>query len=435
MTTIKATIQKDWPDKLILGISGGLDSTVLLDAMQRYAPATELILAHVNYHLRPEADGDAAFVAQLAQQYQLPSYQRDCYLEPGHAVEAQARAFRYAFFEELCWQEGAGGVLLAQHQDDQVETVLLQLIRGGRFQTKGGMAEKKGQYYRPFLSLPKAALLAYAQAQGLTWREDQTNQDPDYTGRNRLRQEVLPALTKIDQDAKEHLAAFASNYRQDQELLAERAAALLPRFQADYHTVPVAWWPHVLAALCRRAGYYALSDRQLQAALALLQNNRKPNGRLALGQSLQLVRAYEKIWIDAGEKKQKSLQKQETLVLKLNQWQFSQEVWFRWGQGAVQGASAHLALPGGPAQQLTLRPAQKTDRLPLKNGSKSIRRLLIDHKIPVLQRPKTWLLVDQDNVVRAAWLGQQDWVFNQLLSWDQGPAQQWLEWRIEGSSG
>ncbi|MGY6560261.1 MAG: tRNA lysidine(34) synthetase TilS [Nitritalea sp.] len=181
----------------LLAISGGLDSTALLHLMR--LSGFPLLLAHVNYGLRgAQSDGDEAFVRELASRYRLPLLVKRC--QPGElkkvggGTQEAARIVRYSWFESILKQHPeAQALLLAHHQEDQAETLLLQLLRGTGLKGMGGMRATQGPYWRPLLPFSKKELHAFLHAQQLLWREDASNADSHYQ-RNYLRNVVFPQL-------------------------------------------------------------------------------------------------------------------------------------------------------------------------------------------------------------------------------------------------
>ena len=179
------------PGRYLVAVSGGLDSTVLLDWLVAGGPERELVVAHFDHRLRANSGDDAKFVTRLAESYGL-----DCQIGVGDlspsAGEAEARSARYRFLAQSLEATKAGAVITAHHQDDLIETMILNLIRGtGR----RGLTSLRSQprLQRPFLGLPKSALLAEAEARGLSWVEDATNLSPKLR-RNWVRQTICPRL-------------------------------------------------------------------------------------------------------------------------------------------------------------------------------------------------------------------------------------------------
>jgi len=191
--------------RLVLGLSGGLDSAVLLEVLHRLAGALDFQLScvHVNHNISPNAGRWAAFCARCCKRHDIALELREVDLEPYRAegLEAAARRARYAVYAGL---DDADFIVLAQHQDDQAETLLLQLLRGAgvkggsampviRQQGRGRKGKTAPAVLRPMLELTREQIEAYARARKLEWVEDESNADTRYD-RNFLRHRVLPVL-------------------------------------------------------------------------------------------------------------------------------------------------------------------------------------------------------------------------------------------------
>jgi tRNA(Ile)-lysidine synthase len=179
------------PGTYVVGVSGGVDSRVLLDMLQQHGQGGgyKFIVAHLDHGMRPDSAEDRKFVQATAQAYNLP-FVYDTVRLGNTASEAQARAARYKFLHHVRQASNAQAVITAHHQDDVLETAIINMIRGsGR---KGLTAlSSQGVLIRPLLAIPKSELIAYAKQRDLNWREDSTNQDDSYL-RNYVRHNILP---------------------------------------------------------------------------------------------------------------------------------------------------------------------------------------------------------------------------------------------------
>ena len=188
-------------EQLLLALSGGLDSVVLLDLLDRLSPELELGLqvAHFDHQLRPGSGADSHFAATLATARGLP-FSGGGGDVAGHArrhrlsIETAARQLRYAFLDEVAQTTGCQYLALAHHANDQAETLLLRLLRGSGTTGLGAMRPvRQGRYLRPLLEVERSVLAAYAQTEGLEFREDPSNRDLRFV-RNRVRHELIPRL-------------------------------------------------------------------------------------------------------------------------------------------------------------------------------------------------------------------------------------------------
>ena len=232
--------------RLLVGLSGGLDSTVLLHALASdpQLRAGGLRAIHVHHGLHPDADQWARHCAQLCASLAVELVLEHVQVarDSGTGLEASARAARYAGFERRL----APGecLVLAHHRDDQAETVLLRLLRAS---ASGGLAAMMpsrdfagGLLLRPLLETPRTQLLDYARAQGLEWMEDTSNLD-ESMDRNFLRLRVLPLLRERWPQADAALARSAALLADDARLLREGARQRLETLrQHDATTLSVA---------------------------------------------------------------------------------------------------------------------------------------------------------------------------------------------------
>lgn len=213
--------------RIVVGLSGGLDSVVLLHALAACAPARALRVSalHVHHGLSPNADGWAEFCMRCCGQLrvELAVVRVEVSDRAALGIERAARRARYRAYGA----SGADLVALAHHADDQAETVLLQLFRGAGPAGLAAMPEARPAdagpgYWRPLLPLPRTSLLAYARAHQLRWIEDESNADPAFA-RNLLRLEVFPRLERAFPGYRRTLARAALNAADADRLTADLA--------------------------------------------------------------------------------------------------------------------------------------------------------------------------------------------------------------------
>lgn len=224
---------------VVVGVSGGLDSTVLLDLLR--ASGLRPVAAHVNYGLRgAESEEDEHFIRALCTDTDVPCYVYRARLN-GDNVQAEARAIRYSFFAEVAGKVGAASVVTAHHRDDQAETLLLHLFRGTGPVGLAGIPARRPLapgsnviVVRPLLNVGRSEIEAYARARDLAWREDASNREADYR-RNVLRNEILPLIEQHFGGATGRVARTASLLRD----YLDAGAALAPDATFDAISDPV----------------------------------------------------------------------------------------------------------------------------------------------------------------------------------------------------
>ena len=222
---------------IAVAFSGGADSTALLLACVQKWPG-QVRAIHIHHGLQAAADQFAMHCQQLCDQWQVPLVQCKVNAQhaPGQSPEDAARRARYGALSEAVHThpdlQGVKDVALAQHADDQVETLLLALSRGAGLP---GLASMPAQWardglnwHRPLLNLPGAKLREYLVNAQVTWVEDPTNQDEQFT-RNRIRAQLLPALDRAFPQFRDTFARSAAHAAEAQEILDEVAAADLQR--------------------------------------------------------------------------------------------------------------------------------------------------------------------------------------------------------------
>lgn len=213
---------------LLLGLSGGVDSVVLLHLLVQLSPrfSWRLGALHVHHGISPLADSWATFCTELCAKYAVPLQIERVDIEPLRAmgIEAAARQLRHAALA----RQPADFIVLAHHRDDQAETLLLQQLRGAGVRGASAMAMLQPRkdapaLLRPLLQADRSELEAYAQQHELSWVEDDSNQDESYP-RNFLRHRVLPVLEQRFPAYRTTLARSASHFAEAAELLDELAA-------------------------------------------------------------------------------------------------------------------------------------------------------------------------------------------------------------------
>lgn len=199
---------------VLVGLSGGADSVALLGVLVRLG--YPCIALHCNFHLRgEESDRDEAFACEFAESLEVPFHKIDfdtiSYAGEKHlSIEMAARELRYAWFEEMRERQGGQAIAVAHHRDDNVETVLMNLIRGTGIRGMSGIRPRNGFIVRPLLCVSREDILAWLADQGYAYMVDSTNLSDAYT-RNFIRLNVLPLLEEINPSARNTIARSAEH--------------------------------------------------------------------------------------------------------------------------------------------------------------------------------------------------------------------------------
>lgn len=237
--------QPDTHAPLAVAYSGGLDSTVLLRVAHSLWPGA-VVAIHINHGLQTAAPGFESHCAAACEQLgvALSVMRANIRLQPGDSLEEQARDARYALLGQAAGALGARVVWLAQHADDQAETIMLALSRGAGVSGLAGMGDLTVSggltFGRPLLALPQARLRALAQAQGWGFVDDPTNHDTRHT-RNRIRRDVMPALSQAFPQMVATLSRSARHCAQADDLLVELARLDLQAVGVPPALKPLQW--------------------------------------------------------------------------------------------------------------------------------------------------------------------------------------------------
>ena len=216
--------------KIIVGLSGGMDSVALLHGLcsRKEEFRWEVTAVHVHHGLRgADADEDAAFAADFCRKLGVPCVIRKFDVKAEAAArklgeEETGRLLRYEVFQELAAEDGF--IAVAHHRQDQAETMLMRLCRGTGLKGLGGMSPVRGNICRPLLFCSRQEIEKYCKENGLTWREDVSNQEEKYT-RNKLRLQVLPVLEEINPKTVERMSETAELLALEEDFLEQQAVA------------------------------------------------------------------------------------------------------------------------------------------------------------------------------------------------------------------
>ena len=224
--------------KYSLAVSGGVDSMVMLHKFATISPRPYFSVVTVNHGIREQAADDCQFVADYCERLGVAcrvvnvdvlSYCK----EHKVSIETGARILRYEVLDSL----EADYVCLAHHADDNVETVLMHILRGSGARGATGIKRQNGKYLRPILGMTREEIEQYASEHGVPHVDDCTNDETKYT-RNFIRHKVLPILTELNSSAKANILRFASNIQADDEFIDKLADLSAVTFDGDSARIP-----------------------------------------------------------------------------------------------------------------------------------------------------------------------------------------------------
>lgn len=288
MNKFKQHIETQFPylqqKKLLIAISGGLDSVVLANLI--HGLGYEVSLAHVNFQLRgSESDGDEAFVRALATTWQVPIFvhhapTQQLAEEKKVSIQMAARDIRYQWFNELMQQFKFQFLLTAHHLDDNIETFFINFNRKSGLEGLTGIPAKNAKIIRPLLAFSRSELLQYATENQLNWREDSSNATLKYE-RNKIRHRLFPVLETINPDFRTDFGKSMEYLNQANTLIKDYLNVLKPNFwhqkQGEIHIylMELKKVPHYEYVLFELLKPYGFSDWESIFELIEAQSGKK----------------------------------------------------------------------------------------------------------------------------------------------------------------
>jgi tRNA(Ile)-lysidine synthase len=401
---------------IVSALSGGADSVALLHALSVEAGPRgfRLVAAHLDHRLRDDSAEDARACRALCASLGLPLRTAEADVperarRDGDGIEQAARLERHAFLRRVRSEEGAALVALAHTRDDQAETLLLRLLRGAGRRGLGAMRARTRGLWRPLLSVSRADVLAHLAAGGLGWREDPSNRDLRFA-RNRVRHELLPYLEEhFNAHARATLARSAEVLAGEADALGAAAARLARRARVEDPGGPalsrsaLREAPPAVAALAIRrlldeaGGLRDVAASHVRRLLGLVNvpaaSGRRlplPGGRVALVRFDRLVIAPLSAPAPAfaatlGVPGRVDLPDGRTLRAEVT--------------ASAAGGSACDAIVAASAAVLEVRTRRPGDRIRSRGRDISLKRYLLDRRVPADLRPGLPLVADGSRVV------------------------------------
>ncbi len=393
-------------ETVVVALSGGLDSSILLHLL-RFAPGlpdARLVAAHLDHAMRPGSAADALFVRGVCRAWGVELVSERLPVAP--RSEAEARRHRHAFLERVAREREARCIVTAHHADDQAETVLFRVLRGTGLRGLQGIPEARGPWRRPLLPFWREELEAYAAAVGLTHREDPSNVDPRWA-RNVLRHEVLPrveaAVAPGARRALVRLARLASAEETawrgllpgllEEMVVAEEAGRIVVA-RGLLLAYPPGVRARVLRALVRRLGT-GLDEAGTRAALEFTSSSASGR-RHALPGGFVLTREFDRLVLSrmepVGRESPLLVPRPEAGGGELSVGGCTYRV--EWAPRAPRGGRVEAFSPERLDFPLRLRGRAPGDRIRLTYGSKKLKKLLAEARIPAGDRDRMPVLVD-----------------------------------------
>ncbi len=410
---------------ILVGVSGGPDSLALLHFLWRRQERYQLRLfvAHVDHMFRGgESEREARFVQSFCEERNIPITVRSINVplymeETGLSSQVAARECRYSFFQETMGRENLRYLMLGHHGDDQMETVIMRLTRGSSGKARIGIpfsrAFDRGTLLRPFLCVSKQEIEEYCQRHMLDPRRDPSN-DSDKYSRNRFRHTILPFLKAENPRVHEHFQRFSEEMEETERFLEDMANQQLTKvkkFQSDEKIVidiqtlcsmPMPLQRRVIKLILNYLYKHqpaSLSAVHIEQIFSLI-NNPQPSGVIDLPEKLKVNRSYGELQFQF----QHTLLKDVTFEMDLTvgktvlptgdfiTWEYvDKEIEYtNINQLLLPLTNIHLPLK--------VRTRREGDRMRVKGmkGTKKIKDIFIDLKLPIIERNR-WPIVTDSN--------------------------------------
>jgi tRNA(Ile)-lysidine synthase len=413
--------------KIVVGVSGGPDSLALLHYLQgqKEKQQLSLIVAHVDHMFRGEESyQDALFVKDYCELLSIPFEMEQINVpefmkQTGKSAEVAGREARYGFFAKVMNDNDFPYLALAHHGDDQIETILMRFTRGSTGKARAGIPFQRpfqnGSIFRPFLPLTKKEIEEYCEQNQLVPRIDPSNKESIYS-RNRFRKVVLPFLKAENRQVHEHFQRFSEEIQSDeaylQELTAQSMNTVMTIRNELQITIDINSFLKMPMPLQRRGIQlilnYLYKERPASLSavhidqLFTLINRSHPSGTLDFPNGLKVIRSYQQCQFQFNSGKPLSFQFELTEpgvihlpgggVIKME---------YVESPAAIQNGVSALFVRNMVKLPLTIRTRREGDRMSLKgmSGTKKVKDIFIDHKIPLHERDAWPVIEDQDGFI------------------------------------
>ena len=369
-------------DHIVCAVSGGADSMALLWALYLLKDewALNLSAAHFNHHLRgEESQRDEQFVRDFCEGYGIPLYVGSGQVIPGKkGLEAAARDARYAFLRKL-----PGKIATAHTADDNAETVLLHLVRGTGLKGLGAIAPQNGRIIRPMLSITREDVEAFLEEYALPHIEDSSNNGDAFL-RNRLRHHVMPLLRQENPRIAENLSAMALRLRQDEAALCD-----LSRWDGTPHVdqlraMPQAVRARALECFLKESGVKEPEAEHIRL-LDQLVLSENPSARGNFPGGITISRNYNLLEVIPAESPVPSCRFTAIPATEI-----------------INTSDVFTVVPVGT---IRIRSRETGDTIRLSGGTKSIKKLFIDRKIPAARRSSIPIVCDDEGILGIPGIG------------------------------
>lgn len=384
-------------ERVVCAVSGGADSVALLFALYLLQEKLDITVAaaHFNHHLRQqESDRDEVFVRQICERFDIPLFVGNGQIVPGKkGLEAAARDARYTYLKSL-----PGKIATAHTANDNAETVLMHIVRGTGLKGLGGIAPVNGQLIRPMLDVTRQEVLAFLKEYNLDYITDSSNETDQFL-RNRLRHHVMPLLENENPRIAENLSATALRLRNDEQTLTQLASSYDTTSILELKQMPPALRNRALTIFLKKSGVREPEAEHISLVEQLLYSE-KPSAQASFPDGVVIARNYDHLLCQNNL----TTLEQRTVAC----------------PGVTQIPELGMRIVCTPADQLhaetdcftvipdgtiLLRCRRAGDSMRLSGGTKDLKKLFIDRKIPAAERMQIPVLSDDSGILGVYGIG------------------------------
>ena len=386
---------------VVVGVSSGPDSMCLLNLLEQIT--NKLVVCHINHNVRKESTTEEEYLKDYCQKHNLifESMKITEYKETN--FENEARKKRYNFYEEILSKYHSTKLFLAHHGDDQIETILMKIVRGSNLEGYAGIKEiskvKNYQIIRPLLKVTKEDIINYNKSHNITYFIDSSNTNTDYT-RNRYRQKILPLLKEEDKDVHKKFLKYSNTLLEYDNYI----KSLVKKNITSIYKDNIDELLKLDSFLIKNTLYYILNDiysnesnivteKHINSIIQLINNN-KPNLNINLPNNKIIVKEYNKLLIKENTSKKSNYKIELTNNLIIDNLEFNIiDNTENDSNYICRIDKSTIALP------LYFRNRIDGDYIILKgsNNKKKIKEIMIENKLPISQRITYPILIDSNN--------------------------------------
>ncbi len=391
-------INKYFNKKIVIGVSSGVDSMVLFDLLKGH----DIVVAHINHNMRPESDYEQTYLKDYCLSRSIPfetitlEYSSS---ELEENFQLIARNKRYEFYKEVIEKYNADLLALAHHGDDLVETVLMSMVRGTSLRGLIGFSAESEvnnlSIIRPLIIYSKEDILEYAEVNELMYFEDSSNKSDKYT-RNRYRNTILPFLKNETKNIHNKFLCLSEDLADVYEFIMISVNKFIDssRRISNFQILHKAVQREVIATLLKRQSI-TFNSNLINEIVSILIHN-EPNAVIHLPNNLVVLREYDKFTIQVDQK----FNDYEIEINELGTYNLpnGDEIFVGEKKSKIHTSSYKLCY-NNTVFPIVIRNRRDGDKIKLSFGTKKIKSLFIDLKIPLKKRNNQPLVIFEDKIV------------------------------------